>query len=70
MALVSQEVSITLNLGNYNSAKISVGIHDLDTEKDIEAQIIECRPVIDRVFKGLLKVADKQIGEIQEKTNA
>ena len=70
MALVSQEVSFTLNLGNYNSAKISVGIHDLDTEKDIEAQIIECRPVIDRVFKGLLKVADKQIGEIQEKTNA
>jgi hypothetical protein len=32
MALVSQEVSFTLNLGNYNSAKVSVGIHDLDTE--------------------------------------
>jgi|7_EtaG_2_1085326.scaffolds.fasta_scaffold16717_5 hypothetical protein len=70
MALVSQEVSFTLNLGNYNSAKISVGIHDLDTEKDIEEQIVECRPVIDRVFKGLLRVADKQLEEIQEKTNA
>ena len=70
MALVSQEVSFTLNLGNYNSAKISVGIHDLDTEKDIEEQIVECRPVIDRVFKGLMRVADKQLEEIQEKTNA
>lgn len=70
MALVSQEVSFTFNLGNYNSAKVSVGIHDLDTEKDIEAQIVECRPVIDRVFKGLLRVADKQLEEIQEKTNA
>jgi hypothetical protein len=69
MALVSQEVSITLNLGNYNSAKISVGIHDLDTEKDIEEQIVECRPVIDRVFTGLLRVADKQLEEIQEKAN-
>jgi hypothetical protein len=69
MALVSQEVSFTLNLGNYNSAKISVGIHDLDTEKDIEEQIVECRPVIDRVFKGLLRVADKQLEVIQEKTN-
>jgi len=69
MALVSQEVSFTLNLGNYNSAKVSIGIHDLDTEKDIEAQIAECRPVIDRVFKGLLRVADKQLEEIQEKTN-
>jgi hypothetical protein len=56
-------------LGNYNSAKVSIGIHDLDTEKDIEAQIVECRPVIDRVFKGLLRVADKQLEEIQEKTN-
>ena len=69
MALVSQEVSFTLNLGNYNSAKISVGIHDLDTEKDIEAQIVEWRPVIDRVFIGLLRVADKQLEVIQEKTN-
>ena len=39
------------------------------TEKDIEAQIVECRPVIDRVFKGLLRVADKQLEVIQEKTN-
>jgi len=70
MALVSQEVSFTLNLGNYNSAKVNIGIHDLDTEEDIEAQIAECRPVIDRVFKGLLRVADKQIAEIQEKIDA
>ena len=38
MVLVSKELSFTKNMGNYNSAKITVGIHDIDTDKDIDEQ--------------------------------
>ena len=34
MAKVSQEVSFTVNLGDYNNAKVVLGIHDIDTEDD------------------------------------
>ena len=36
---VSQNMAFTVNLGNYQSAKVEIGIHDIDTEGDIEKQI-------------------------------
>jgi len=65
MVLVSQELSFTKNMGNYNSAKITVGIHDIDTAKDLDEQLAEVKPVIDRIFPALLKEADRQILEIE-----
>lgn len=65
MTLISQELSITKNLGNYNSAKITVGLHDIDTEQDIDAQLAEVKPVIDRIFPKLLAEADRQITEVE-----
>ena len=65
MVLVNQEVSFTKNMGNYNSAKITIGIHDIDTEQDIDAQLAEVKPVIDRIFPKLLAEADRQMIEIE-----
>ena len=65
MVLVSQELSFTKNMGNYNSAKITVDIHDIDTDKDLDEQLAEVKPVIDRIFPALLKEADRQILEIE-----
>jgi hypothetical protein len=52
-------------MGNYNSAKITVGIHDIDTAKDLDEQLAEVKPVIDRVFPALIKEADRQMTEIE-----
>lgn len=65
MTTVSQEISVTKNMGNYNSAKITVGIHDIDTDADIDEQLAEVKPVIDRIFPALLREVDRQITELE-----
>jgi len=65
MVLVNQELSFTKNMGNYNSAKITIGIHDIDTENDVDEQLAEVKPVIDRIFPKLLAEADRQMTEIE-----
>jgi hypothetical protein len=65
MVLVNQELSFTKNMGNYNSAKITIGIHDIDTKNDVDEQLAEVKPVIDRIFPKLLAEADRQMTEIE-----
>ena len=38
MPKVSQELSFTVNLGDYNNAKVVLGIHDIDTEDAVDKQ--------------------------------
>ena len=68
MTTVNQEVSVTLNLGNFNSTKVTVGINDLDPLGDIDAQLAEAKPAIERMFKGLLSAVDEQLVEIEKRT--
>lgn len=39
MVKVSQKFSLTVNLGEYNSEKVEIGIDDLDLEADVDDQI-------------------------------
>ena len=64
MAKVSQELSFTVNLGNYNSAKATVGIYDLDTDHDIEEQIESAKQDIGQAFVKLYKLADAEVEKI------
>ena len=53
MPKVSQELSFTVNLGNYNSAKATVGIYDLDTDHDVEEQLEIANKVLGKAFVKL-----------------
>ena len=49
---ISQSMAFTVNLGNYQSAKIDIGIHEIDSEGDIEAQVAEAMETVDKTLKG------------------
>ena len=64
MAKVSQELSFTVNFGNYNSAKATVGIYDLDTDHDIEEQLESAKQALGKAFVKLYKLADAEVEKI------
>tara|TARA_Y100000593_G_C4223400_1_gene293102 strand:- start:351 stop:563 length:213 start_codon:yes stop_codon:yes gene_type:complete len=64
MPKVSQELSFTVNLGNYNSAKATVGIYDLDTDHDVEEQLEIANKVLGKAFVKLYKLADAEVEKI------
>ena len=66
MAKVSQELSFTVNLGNYNSAKATVGIYDLDTDHDIEEQIESAKQALGKAFVSLYKLADAEANKAMD----
>tara|TARA_Y100000034_G_C6905543_1_gene420028 strand:+ start:2919 stop:3128 length:210 start_codon:yes stop_codon:yes gene_type:complete len=68
--IVSQTMAFTLNLGNYQSAKVEVGIHDIDTEKDIKAQVEEAKAAFDEVFIEVYKKVDQEIQYIQREAQS
>ena len=65
MAKVSQEVSFTVNLGDYNNAKVALGIHDIDTEEDVDQQLQEAKVALGKAFVKLFVLADKALHKIK-----
>ena len=64
MAKISQELSFTVNLGNYNSAKATVGIYDLDTDHDIDEQLELANKALGKAFVKIYKLADAVVEKI------
>jgi hypothetical protein len=65
MTKVSQEVSFTVNLGDYNNAKVVLGIHDIDTEDDVDKQLQEAKVALGKAFVQLFILADKELHKIK-----
>ena len=65
MAKVSQEVSFTVNLGDYNNAKVVLGIHDIDTEDDVDKQLQDSKVALGKAFVKLIVLADKELHKIK-----
>jgi len=65
MAKVSQEVSFTVNLGDYNNAKVVLGIHDIDTEDDVDKQLQDSKVALGKAFVKLFTLADKELHKIK-----
>jgi hypothetical protein len=64
MAKVSQELSFTVNLGNYNSAKATVGIYDLDLDHDVDEQLEEAKKALGKAFVQVYKMVDAEVEKI------
>jgi hypothetical protein len=65
MAKVSQELSFTVNLGDYNNAKVILGTHDIDTEDDVDKQLQEAKVALGKAFVQLFILADKELTKIK-----
>ena len=65
MTKVSQELSFTVNLGDYNNAKVVLGIHDIDTEDDVDKQLQEAKVALGKAFVQLFILADKELTKIK-----
>ena len=63
---ISQNMAFTVNLGNYQSAKVEIGIHDIDTEGDIEKQVDEAKEVFDKVFIEIYKKVKQEVSYIMK----
>ena len=61
MAKISQELSFTVNLGNYNSAKATVGIYDLDTDHDIDEQLELANKALGKAFVKIYILAEAEV---------
>jgi len=64
MAKVSQEISFTVNLGNYNSAKTTIGIYDIELDHDVDEQLEEARKALGKAFVKIYKMADAEVEKI------
>jgi hypothetical protein len=69
MTKVSQEVSFTVNLGDYNNAKVSLGIHDIEPEGNVEEQLKEAKVALGKAFVHLFNLADKELEKIKYPQN-
>jgi|TARA_Y100000034_G_C6676295_1_gene297139 hypothetical protein len=66
MMKVSQNMAFTVNLGNYQSAKVEIGIHDIDTDGDVEQQIAEAKETFDKVFIEVYKKVQQEVSYIMK----
>jgi len=67
---ISQSMAFTVNLGNYQSAKIDIGIHEIDSEGDIEAQVAEAMETVDKTFKQVYDKVHQEISYIVRQENS
>ena len=63
---VSQNMAFTVNLGNYQSAKVEIGIHDIDTEWDVDKQVDEAKEAFDKVFIEIYKKVKQEVSYIMK----
>jgi hypothetical protein len=60
---IDQSLGFTVNLGDYNNAKIEVSIRDLDT------QMAEAKVAINKAWPLVLSAADAEVAKIRSMTN-
>ncbi len=65
MTKVSQELAFTVNLGDYNNAKVTLGIHEIDTEEDVDKQLQDAKVALGKAFVKLFVLADKEVQKIK-----
>lgn len=63
MATASVGISLTKNLGNYNSLKIEMGMQDLDPA-NLKEDIKSAVKAIDEAMPVLVEKADNQVQEL------
>ena len=66
---IDQSLGITVNLRDYNNAKIEVSIRDIDTDKDLDAQLAEAKGAINKAWPLVLSAADAEVAKIRSLSN-
>jgi hypothetical protein len=66
---VDQSLGFTVNLGDYNNAKIEVAIRDIDTEEDLDEQMAKAKKAINKAWPLVLSAADAEVAKIRGLAN-
>ena len=62
---IDQSLGFTVNLGDYNNAKIEVTIRDIDTEEDLDEQMTKAKTAINKAWPLVLAAADAEVSKIR-----
>lgn len=66
---IDQSLGFTINLGDYNNAKIDVSIRDIDTDKDLDTQMAEAKVAVNKAWPLVLAAADAEVAKIRSMAN-
>ena len=66
---IDQSLGFTVNLGDYNNAKIEVTIRDIDTEEDLDEQMTKAKTAINKASPLVLSAADAEVSKIRSLSN-
>ena len=66
---IDQALGFTVNLGDYNNAKIEVTIRDIDTEEDLDEQMAKAKIAINKAWPLVLSAADAEVTKIRSLAN-
>ena len=66
---IDQSLGFTINLGDYNNAKIDVSIRDIDTDKDLDTQMAEAKVAVNKAWPLVLAAADEEVAKIRSMAN-
>ena len=66
---IDQSLGFTINLGDYNNAKIDVSIRDIDTDKDLDTQMAEAKVAVNKAWPLVLAAADAEVAKIRSIAN-
>ena len=66
---IDQSLGVTINLGDYNNAKIDVSIRDIDTDKDLDTQMAEAKVAVNKAWPLVLAAADAEVAKIRSMAN-
>jgi hypothetical protein len=67
MAKVGLTVGYTVNLGDFESARVDVTISDIDAAGDVDAQLAEAKPAINKIWPMVKAAADAQAKVVASK---
>ena len=66
---IDQSLGFTINLGDYNNAKIDVSIRDIDTDKDLDTQMAEAKVAVNKAWPLVLAAAAAEVAKIRSMAN-
>jgi len=66
---IDQSLGFTVNLGDYNNARIDISIRDIDTDKDLDEQMAEAKKAINKAWPLVLSAADAEVVQIRSLTD-
>ena len=66
---IDQSLGFTINLGDYNNAKIDVSIRDIDTDKDLDTQMAEAKVAVNKAWPLVLAAAAAEVAKIRSIAN-